>query len=139
MVLLYVVICDLHLLNIKREELLVEIEKSLEIFNAMNQVTVSQRCAEITQELLEIAKKASPRLRRDSQLTKRHTAMTSMVMSSGMEVDSESLLHDLSREDFFAGLVEPDFMDAFGRFEDGNFADFDINSVLGPDLSMDSS
>lgn len=137
MVLLYVVICDLYTPNVNREQLLLEVEKSLEIFYAMNQVTVARRCAEITQEVLEIARRASPPLmQEDGQPTRRHTPVASMARSSGVEVESDSVLHDVSREDLFASLVEPNFMDGFGRYDGGYFAESDLNSVLGPDMNI---
>ncbi|KAF2180295.1 hypothetical protein K469DRAFT_640128 [Zopfia rhizophila CBS 207.26] len=40
-----------------RDELIADIEKSLEIFNAMKQIVVARKCAEITQEMLTEAKK----------------------------------------------------------------------------------
>jgi len=137
MVLLYVVICDLYMPNMNREQLLLDIEKSIEIFTAMNQVTVARRCAEITQEVLEIAKRTSPPASQDDgQPTRRHTPVASMARLSGVELESDSLLHNLPREDFFSSLVNPNFMDAFGRLDGEYVAEFDLNSVLGPELNM---
>lgn len=137
MVLLYVVICDLYLPNMDRELLLQDVEKSIEIFYAMSQVTVARRCAEITQEVLEIARRASPPLRQEEgQAARKLTPVATIARSSGVEVESDSALHDLSREDLFASLVEPNFMDGFGRFDGAYFAESDLNSVLGPDMNM---
>lgn len=140
MVLLYVVLCDLHPLpNISREDLLLDVEKSLEIFEAMNQVTVARRCAELTQEVLEIARRASPPPRQEDGLpTRKHTPVASMARSSGLEVESDSVLHDLTREDLFATLVDPNLMDGFqvGRYDVGFYETGDLNSVLGPDFTM---
>jgi len=137
MVLLYVIICDLCMPNMNREQLLLDVEKSIEIFTAMNQVTVARRCAEITQEVLEIAKMTplAP-TQDDGQPARRHTPVASMARLSGIEFESDSLLHDLPREDFFASLVNPNFMDAFCHLDGGYVAEFDLNSVLGLDLNM---
>lgn len=54
MILLYVVLSNLQ--PGLEVELLQDVERSLAIFNAMNAVAVSRRCAEVIKEVLDIAK-----------------------------------------------------------------------------------
>lgn len=55
MIILYLVLMDFA--KVTGEELLTDVEKSLEIFTAMKHVVVSRRCAELTKEMLMVAKK----------------------------------------------------------------------------------
>lgn len=61
MIILYLVLTESH--SVRGEELIADVEKSLEIFNAMKQVVVAQRCAELTKEMLTVAKRHRQELR----------------------------------------------------------------------------
>lgn len=63
MILLYVVLTDLQPAGVKEEALLGDSQKSLEIFRVMEMVSVSRKCAEITQEVLEAAEEVVIRRR----------------------------------------------------------------------------
>ncbi|KIX00391.1 uncharacterized protein Z518_10530 [Rhinocladiella mackenziei CBS 650.93] len=54
MIVLYLILVDYP--TIRGEELISDVEKSLEIFSAMRQVVVARRCAELTKEMLTVAK-----------------------------------------------------------------------------------
>ncbi|OCL04280.1 hypothetical protein AOQ84DRAFT_271052, partial [Glonium stellatum] len=56
MILLYVVLSNIQ--PSLEADMLSDAEKSLDIFKAMNMVAVARRCAEITREVLEIARKS---------------------------------------------------------------------------------
>jgi len=55
MIILYFVLIGFP--KIAGEELMADVEKSLEIFEAMEQVVVARRCAELTKEMVTVAKK----------------------------------------------------------------------------------
>jgi hypothetical protein len=125
MILLYVVLSNIG--TIDRDHAINNVEKSLEIFNSMNMVTVARRCAEITQEVLDIAKKPQPPEPRDSL-----QGLPNLVGDPDMPSENHLLAeYDLSKEDLYASLVDSNLMDGFAPFENGFFDILDFNSVLG--------
>jgi hypothetical protein len=127
MILLYVVLSNID--TIDHNHAITDVEKSLEIFSSMNMVTVARRCAEIVQEVLDIAKKATqaPEPGEGLQGPQNHPA-------GETELQSESDLlaeFELSKEDLYASLVDSNLMDGFAPFDNGFFDIPDFNSVLG--------
>ncbi|EXJ71101.1 uncharacterized protein A1O5_06094 [Cladophialophora psammophila CBS 110553] len=57
MIVLYLILVDCYPPAVSVDELIGDVEKSLEIFDAMKQVVVAQRCAELTKEMLTVVKK----------------------------------------------------------------------------------
>ena len=66
MIILYLVLMGYP--NVSGEELVADVEKSLAIFNAMKQVVVARRCAELIKEVLLVAKKHLQDLRHKQNL-----------------------------------------------------------------------
>jgi hypothetical protein len=66
MIILYLVLVGYP--RVSGEELIADVEKSLEIFNAMKQVAVARRCAELIKEMLLVAKKYLQGLRHKQTL-----------------------------------------------------------------------
>jgi hypothetical protein len=130
MILLYVVLTNMP--SIDRQSAIQVVEKSLEIFNAMNMVGVARRGAEITHEVLEIAKKSTEetKLQPDSgnQLVNASAPTLLPGFSAPGQVDFANF--DLSKEDLFASLVDANIMDGFAEFDSGYFDMPDFNSVL---------
>ena len=54
MVILHIILLDFQ--KVPANDLLEDVEKSQEIFRALKRVKVARRCAELTQEILEVAK-----------------------------------------------------------------------------------
>lgn len=127
MILLYVVLFNME--TIDHNHAITDVEKSLEIFRSMNMVTVAKRCAEIVQEVLDIAKKSTqaPESREGLQ-----DAQNQQAGDTGLMSESDLLAEfELSKEDLYASLVDSNLMDGFAPFDSG-FLDFpDFNSVLG--------
>lgn len=95
MIILYLVLTDSH--SVRGEELIADVEKSLEIFNAMKQVVVAQRCAELTKEMLTVAKKHQQELR-DGQKAGRRDHLPD-AMDAGANVpapDNDDLWDDVT-------------------------------------------
>lgn len=135
MILLYVVLTNMQ--SVDRQYCIQAVEKSLEIFNAMNMVGVARRCAEITTEVLELAKKPATEVGEQKLPDVAATPVTSAggfaasnLMLGGPGGLGESFGIDLSKEDLYASLVDPNIMDGFADFESGFFEVPDFNSVL---------
>jgi hypothetical protein len=132
MILLYVVLTNMH--SIDRQNAIQAVEKSMEIFNAMNMVGVARRCAEITNEVLEIAKKSTdetntqPKPTDQSQSFNTPAPLTGFTTQGQAGLDFDGL--DLSKENLFASLVDANIMDGFAEFDSGYFDMPDFNSVL---------
>lgn len=60
--------------SIRDEDLLLDVEKSLDIFESMNNIVVARRCAEMIREVLEVARACVARRR-----TSHYTLSTSTV------------------------------------------------------------
>jgi hypothetical protein len=135
MILLYVVLTNMQ--SVDHQSCIQAVEKSLEIFNAMNMVGVARRCAEITTEVLELAKKLFTELRAQANPQDTNAASLASVgfsapnhMFGGPGGLGENLGIDLSKEDLYTSLVDPNIMDGFADFESGFFEIPDFNSVL---------
>lgn len=61
MILLHLVLSGFP--SIRDEDLLVDVEKSLDIFESMNNIVVARRCAEMIREVLEVARACVARRR----------------------------------------------------------------------------
>jgi hypothetical protein len=131
MILLYVVLTNMK--SVDRQLAVQAVEKSLEIFNAMNMVGVARRCAEITHDVLEMAKKSTIETGERSEQNEPTTTTTTLATLTGMLAQNsgaEFYDFDLSKEDLFASLVDPNIMDGFAGFDSGYFEIPDFNSVL---------
>ena len=74
MILLHLVLSGFP--SIRDEDLLLDVEKSLDIFESMNNIVVARRCAEMIREVLEVARACVARRR--SSLVPSAAAHTSM-------------------------------------------------------------
>jgi hypothetical protein len=134
MILLYVVLTNMP--SIDRQNAIQVVERSLEIFNAMNMVGVARRGAEITYEVLEIAKKSTEEMNSQTKPTDQITNLNSPTAATGFSTPGRPTMGadfgglDLSKEDLFARLVDANIMDGFAEFDSGYFDMPDFNSVL---------
>lgn len=127
MILLYVVLS--HIPNIDHGHAITNVEKSLEIFSSMNMVTVARRCAEIVQEVLDIAKKAA---QATDPVERWQGPQSHAAGEPGLQSENDIFAEfELSKEDLYASLVDSNLMDGFAPFENGFFDAPDFNSVLG--------
>ncbi|KIW02725.1 uncharacterized protein PV09_06159 [Verruconis gallopava] len=143
MVLLYVILSNINIEvdgtnpTYTRAHLMRIVQKSIEIFQAMNMVAVARRCAEVTQEVLDIAKRSSPQgapqqpyvASTPSSSTDAAAAQTALANASFESSDFPGF--DFDNLDF---LVDPNLMDGLAPYAatgmDGSLDFMDFNSVL---------
>ncbi|KAF2427355.1 hypothetical protein EJ08DRAFT_354842 [Tothia fuscella] len=128
MILLYVVLTNT--LAVDRQYAIQAVEKSLEIFNAMNMVGVARRCADITTEVLAMAKKSTIEGHGESSSASVPVAEGFVPPSLAPGAVENQFDFDLSAENPYASLVDPNIMDGFAEFQTGFFDMPDFNSVL---------
>jgi hypothetical protein len=130
MILLYVVLTNMP--SIDRQSAIKVVEKSLEIFNAMNMVGVARRGAEITHEVLEIAKRSAEETKMPPESTEQLNNASPSTVLPGFSAPGplDFAGYDLSKEDLYASLVDVNIMDGFAEFDSGYFDMPDFNSVL---------
>jgi hypothetical protein len=126
-----------------REDLLRVVQMSVEIFQAMDMVAVARRCVEVTQEILDIAKRPPPAQNhvqpKNTELTEiQGSAASSAVVTPG--IGGLGLWDGTSFPGFDEGLdflIDSNLMEGLGGFSgmgaggDGRFDFMDFNSVLG--------
>lgn len=128
MILLYVVLSNIQ--SEPGEELLNDVERSLELLHVMESITVAKRCGEITREVLEIARKFLRRRERlhetgEASQDKRTSNLTAeqamdvptfdMADLPDGAIDSFGL--DFFQDDLFAGLLDINLLDGLVDFE----------------------
>jgi hypothetical protein len=137
MIILYLVLMGYP--RVSGEELIADVEKSLEIFNAMKQVAVARRCAELIKEMLLVAKKYLQDLRTKQSLDQSFIPEIPAVSEAQMfdldQIWSESsfaalLSHELpgmEKKNALANLYDPNILEDFAFSGD----------QLGPSTYMD--
>ena len=116
-----------HLRKGSSEELLEDVEKTLKIFQAMDGIAVARRCAELTQEIFEIAKVSLQDQRHRTQAALSGTANDAPINDNGKAIPAattapQSLPNtdvwggiegfDDFQEGFFASLIDPNILDS---------------------------
>ena len=150
MILLYVVLSDIQ--PQPEDDLLHDVEKGLELFRAMNQVVVARRCAEITREVLDVARKFVQERRGHNQTSQRGSSTAMDVSRNALVTATDPVSHplpdlgydfmddngfDVAREDLLATLVDCNLMDSFADFDNGfmevpsNIPEFEYGPVAG--------
>lgn len=150
MVILFAVLSDLH--KTPSHSLLAEVEKSIEIFRAMSVVLFARRCAELTQELLDVTKayvrdksaqEAAEQSRSRTELTSSYSLSGSMAASGsgninggGMLLPGEGSLPNPVSSNIMASLLD---FDAWGP-ADFHTLDYGVNtSGEGRDRGTEST
>jgi hypothetical protein len=145
MVLLYVILSNIDVesnaayeagCGFNRDYLLKVVQMSVEIFQAMDMVAVARRCVEVTQEVLDIAKRPPPPAASEAL-----TASGSINSSAFVTTGANNTWDGTSFPEFDQGLdflIDNNLMDGLGSFSglgavDGRFDFMDFNSVLGGD------
>jgi hypothetical protein len=151
MILLYVVLSNLQ--PGYEEELLQDVETSLGIFKAMNVVVVSRRCAEVIQEVLDVAKSLQrSRQRMQNLQNERHSDRTAhhrttahlstedassmtfnSILSGNMPLqNAQSSMADFSfglfPDDVFTDLLDLNLVDDLNKDGDGFMGIIDFQS-----------
>jgi hypothetical protein len=145
-IILYVLVS--HLQKGNSEELLKVVERSLKIFQAMDGVAVARRCAELTQEIFDVAKISVQSQQQQSQVAPNlRDPDDGPVQGGGQAAVASPLIPDAQdnvwvdidasnlQNDFFASLVNPNILDNFGA----NLAimDLDLASFENTDFFRD--
>lgn len=149
-IILYVLVSPLQPEN--RENLLSDVEKTLNIFRAMSGVAVARRCAELTEEIFEIAKMSIQGQRQaQRQRQQNHTAgagrkedlepidgIRVTLSSPGIHVsggngpncasntnvsNNEQPSFDVMNDAFFSNIMDVNFLDNF----DANLSAMNFN------------
>ncbi|KAF4986401.1 hypothetical protein FDECE_15974 [Fusarium decemcellulare] len=131
MVLLYVVLADICSCPV--EEVLADIQKSLDIFAAMDVVSVARMCTKITKEVLKAAKKSHLNSHRERRAPVELGTVPASEDHDQRDVYSgpeATLTHDqgaghaegvgLNYEELYATLADPNLVYNFLSFEDWN-------------------
>ncbi|KAJ3533533.1 hypothetical protein NM208_g7941 [Fusarium decemcellulare] len=129
MVLLYVVLVDICSCPV--EEVLADIQKSLDIFSAMDVVSVARMCTKITNEVLQAAKKSHLNSHQERQAPVGLVTVPASEEHDQRDVYSgpeATLTHDqgaghaegvgLNYEELYATLADPNLVYNFLSFED---------------------
>lgn len=103
MILLHLILSNFP--GLPDEELLEDVEKSLEIFSSMDDIIVARRCAEMLREVLEVARTCLAR-RRSTQTQQSQTQMPTRYSSSD-GLQGSSLASGSLAPDGFAGVSVP--------------------------------
>ncbi|OQU95646.1 Fungal specific transcription factor domain-containing protein [Cladophialophora immunda] len=93
MIILYLVLMEFP--SVRAEELIADVEMSLKIYNAMKQVVVARRCAELTKEMLTVAK------RHQHELQKRQEVRRDAVEATNLPPPD----HDLWSDDSLSTIL----------------------------------
>ena len=130
-IILYVLVS--HLQKGSSEELLQVVEKSLKIFQAMDGIAVARRCAELTQEIFDVAKRSIQAQQNQTQAPNLGGTGDGLVEENAQiavapravpdgdawgDLDASNL-----QNDFFASLMNPNILDNFGA----NLANMDMD------------
>ncbi|KAJ5797572.1 transcriptional regulator family: Fungal Specific TF [Penicillium pulvis] len=99
MILLHLILSNFP--GLPDEELLEDVEKSLEIFSSMDNIIVARRCAEMLREVLEVARTCLARRKSQTQ------SQTKLPRYSPLDGNQGSSLVPVSLADGFAGVNMP--------------------------------
>lgn len=135
-IILYVLVSPLQ--PEKSEDLLSDVEKTLNIFRAMSGVNVARRCAELTEEIFEIVKMSIQGQRQEHGQRQRNTTALagrgeevellefgSLLPSSeaygkddnialnSTTVNNEQPTFDVMNDSFFSNIMDVNFLDNF--------------------------
>ena len=113
MILLHLILASFP--GIPEDELLLDVEKSLDIFESMKNIIVARRCAEMIREVLDVTR---------SYLARRRTTSPSFVLGSGAGVEDTVNLQDANASNHNYGIM-PD--------NQGIHTPLNANSSPGPD------
>ncbi|KAK5994363.1 putative transcriptional regulatory C3C7.04-like protein [Cladobotryum mycophilum] len=129
MVLLYVILSNASPFPV--QDIISDVEKSLEIFAAMKMLAVARRCAEVIKDVLDVAKRfhgqAHKPMEQTDNLNQGHTESEqdqnlyfgrTILGLLGMEQGLEEVSY--SNEELYANLVDPNLVFNFLNFEDWN-------------------
>ncbi|KIW95043.1 uncharacterized protein Z519_03624 [Cladophialophora bantiana CBS 173.52] len=149
MIILYLVLMEFP--SVRAEELIADVEKSLKIYNAMKEVVVARRCAELTKEMLTVAKRHQQELRRRKEVRRDAVEVSSLPPPDRDPWNDGSLstvlnqsLPGWDKTASLAHLYDPSVLEQFAlsanREADGSvdtFMDFstgigDERSITGP-------
>lgn len=83
MILLHLVLSNFP--GLPDDELLEDVEKSLEIFQSMEDIIVARRCAEMLREVLEVARACLARRRNDTSVSGQSTSQLKTQPRSGIQ------------------------------------------------------
>ena len=157
MVLLYVILSNMDVENTtnaldgakgySRDYLLKVVQQSVELFQAMDMVAVARRCVEVTQEILEIAKKnrASSQPPGNPAIAQMPGTATASGESTAAPTPTPGFNAALWDNSSFPGfdadggldfLIDSNLMEGLAPFSnmnglEGNLDFMDFNSVLG--------
>jgi hypothetical protein len=130
-IILYVLVS--HLQKGSSEELLKVVEKSLKIFQAMDGIAVARRCAELTQEIFDVAKMSVQAQQNQTHASSLAGAGDGLVKENVQVAVAPQAVPDGDvwggldasnlQNDFFASLVNPNILDNFGA----NLAHMDLD------------
>ena len=142
-IILYVLVS--HLQKGSSEELLKEVEKSLKIFQAMDGIAVARRCAELTQEIYDVANLSVEIRQQQSQALVLVGVYDGTAQAWVQEAFAPQLMLDRQhwraidssdmQSDFFTSLMDPNIFDNFGTSLAN--MDLDLASFENADLFRD--
>ena len=113
MILLHLILASFP--GIDEDELLLDVEKSLDIFESMKDIIVARRCAEMIREVLDVTR---------SYLARRRTTSPSFALGSGAGVEDTVNLQNANASNHNYGIM-PD--------NQGIHTPLNANSSPGPD------
>ena len=116
MILLHLILASFP--GIDEDELLLDVEKSLDIFESMKDIIVARRCAEMIREVLDVTR---------SYLARRRTTSPSFALGSGAGVEDTVNLQDANASNHNYGIM-PD--------NQGIHTPLNANSSPGPDENV---
>ncbi|KAK5129288.1 hypothetical protein LTR08_003618 [Meristemomyces frigidus] len=145
MIILYLILMDFS--KVTGQELIADVEKSLEILTAMEQVVVARRCAELTKEMIDVAKRhLADASRRRTPTQTSDGAVPPLDLQGGEAVGNETWDHDsflstlisqempgLGRASALANLYDPNIMEGLA-FSDGSVDQMAgyMDTTMGP-------
>ncbi|OJJ75715.1 hypothetical protein ASPBRDRAFT_38019 [Aspergillus brasiliensis CBS 101740] len=108
MILLHLVLSGFP--SIRDEDLLLDVEKSLDIFESMNNIVVARRCAEMIREVLEVARACVARRRSLIPPAAAHTSTLAPPATSSFGLDAAAATDPTAvqtRGENLTGMVPP--------------------------------
>ncbi|GKZ26009.1 hypothetical protein AbraCBS73388_001956 [Aspergillus brasiliensis] len=108
MILLHLVLSGFP--SIRDEDLLLDVEKSLDIFESMNNIVVARRCAEMIREVLEVARACVARRRSLIPSAAAHTSTLAPPATGSFGLDAAAATDPTavqSRRENLTGMVPP--------------------------------
>ncbi|KAE8407322.1 fungal-specific transcription factor domain-containing protein [Aspergillus pseudonomiae] len=120
MILLHLILSDFP--GISEEELLKDVEKSLEIFDSMTNIVVARRCSEMIREVLDVARACVARRRAVSAVPILPPHADTNIDSSSLEANDDQSVH-----------TRTDMAPLASQGEDGDFLFSLFNQDAQPD------